>query len=155
VRPDTARKLLLKGRPVGGHAMPVYEEEAIMNRNEIADYRQSLLDLRERLEGDWTQLKDEALRPMGGEASGGLSNIPLHLADLGSHGFEEELTLGLLESTEETVREINAALARMERGVFGICQGCGRPIRRGRLKALPYTPYCLSCAGQRQEESLF
>jgi RNA polymerase-binding transcription factor DksA len=112
--------------------------------------RQRLLALIRRLDRDRSQLKDEALQATGGEASGGLSDVPLHLADLGSDAFEEELTLGLIESEEQLIGEINAALARMDRGVYGRCEACQRPIPRDRLKALPYARYCVACAGKHQ-----
>ena len=59
-------------------------------------FRQQLLDLRNRLKGDVTNLADEALRKAGGEASGSLSNMPIHMADLGTDNFEQEFTLSLL-----------------------------------------------------------
>jgi len=86
----------------------------MLTQAELHAYRQRLLDVLRRLDRDESQLKDEALRATGGEASGGLSDVPLHLADLGSHGFEQELTLGLLENEEQLVQEITAALGRMD-----------------------------------------
>jgi RNA polymerase-binding transcription factor DksA len=93
-------------------------------KTEIDAYRQRLLALIRRLDRDRSQLQDEALHPTGGEASGSLSDVPLHLADLGSHSFEEELTLGMLENEEQLVEAINAALARMDEGIYGRCEAC-------------------------------
>jgi RNA polymerase-binding transcription factor DksA len=116
-------------------------------------YRQRLLALMKRLGHDRAELKDEALRATGGEASGGLSDVPLHLADLGSHEFEEALTLDLLESEEQIIEEINGALERIEQGTFGRCEGCQREIPRERLQALPYTCHCVACARKLQEKA--
>jgi RNA polymerase-binding transcription factor DksA len=121
-----------------------------MTRTEIDAYRQRLLALMRRLDRDRSQLKDEALQATGGEASGGLSDVPLHLADLGSHAFEEELTLGLVEREEQIIEEINAALARLDEGGYGRCDACQRQIPRDRLQALPYARYCAACAGKHQ-----
>jgi len=118
----------------------------MMTQGEIATYRQRLLTLMKRLAGDRSQLKDEALRTTGGEASGGLSDVPLHLGDLGSHEFEEAVTLGLVENEEQIIAEINGALARIEDGTFGRCEECQKPIPKKRLEALPYSRSCIACA---------
>ena len=46
----------------------------------------------------------------------------------------------------EELRRIRAALARVEEGEFGHCQGCGDEIARGRLELDPATPFCVTCA---------
>ncbi|WP_299504144.1 TraR/DksA C4-type zinc finger protein [Cypionkella sp.] len=48
---------------------------------------------------------------------------------------------GLLE-----IRRIEAALARIELGDYGLCVTCGGPIEPERLDALPDTPFCRNCA---------
>jgi len=122
----------------------------MMTQAEIDTYRQRLFALLSRLERDRSQLKDEALRATGGEASGSLSDVPLHLADLGSHAFEEDLTLDLLKNEERILEEIQAALARMDQGVFGRCETCRQEIPRDRLHVLPYARSCVVCARKQQ-----
>jgi DnaK suppressor protein len=43
------------------------------------------------------------------------------------------------------VRRIEAALGRIQQGMFGICIACGDDINPRRLEALPWTQYCLDC----------
>jgi RNA polymerase-binding transcription factor DksA len=124
-----------------------------MDKTEQETYRRRLTSLRARLAGDVTQLADEALRKDGGAASGNLSNTPLHLADLGSDAFEEEMTLGLLENQEQTLEQIRTALARLDAGTYGRCEECGREIARERLNTLPYTPHCIHCARRLQGDA--
>src|SRR5205085_667523 len=114
-------------------------------------FRNKLRALAKRLGGDVKGLEDEAFRA-GGEASGNLSNAPLHLADLGTDTFEEEVTLRLLETEERTLEETVAALRRLDAGTFGTCERCGRDIAEARLQALPYTRYCVECARAVQQE---
>ena len=99
--------------------------------------------LRGRLAGDVSSLADEALNSKD-EASGNLSHVPIHMADLGT--YERELTLGLLENEVQTLEEIAAALGRIEQGTFGHCEGCRTAIPEDRLHALPYARYCVECA---------
>ena len=124
-----------------------------MTQAEIETFRRRLETLLRRLDRDRAQLKGEALQATGGEASGSLSDVPLHLADLGTHGFEEEVTLSLLENEEQLIEEINAALARLEQGTFGTCESCRQPIARERLQPLPYARYCARCAQQREQRT--
>jgi DnaK suppressor protein len=124
-----------------------------MSKAELASYRQTLLSLRRRLTGDVSHLADEALRAHGGEASGSLSNAPLHLADLGTDNFEQEFTLSLLQNQEQALEEITLALDRIDRGTYGKCEECQAAIPRARLQALPYTRYCVACARKLQQSS--
>lgn len=124
-----------------------------MSNADSETYRQHLLALQRRLRGDVTQLKDEALHRGGGEASGNLSNMPIHMADLGTDNFEQEFTLGLLENEEQLLQEIEAALKRMDQGTFGKCEECQKPIPKARLEALVYTRHCVDCARKVQQSS--
>jgi DnaK suppressor protein len=126
-----------------------------MTKAQLDKYRELLLGLRARLQGEVSHLADEALRKTGGEASGSLSNTPIHMADLGTDNYEQEFTLGLLENGEHRLEEIGAALQRIEQGSFGVCEGegCGKAIPKPRLEALPFTRYCVECARKMQQST--
>ena len=124
-----------------------------MTKADLDTYQEMLLALRRRLNGDVSHLADEALRAMGGEASGSLSNAPLHMADLGTDNFEQEFTLSLLQNQEQALDEIREALSRIDRGTFGQCEECHQPIPKARLQALPYTRHCVACARKLQQSS--
>jgi DnaK suppressor protein len=121
-----------------------------MTTEQIRGYRRRLLALKKRLGGELSDLEEEALRGAGGEAAGGLSDVPVHPADLGTDNFEQELTLGLLENETELLREVNDALDRIERGTFGRCEECGQEIPAERLNIVPYARYCVRCARKLQ-----
>jgi DnaK suppressor protein len=124
-----------------------------MTPAELNTYRQQLLDLRNRLRGDVSHLTSEALRKTGGEASGSLSNTPIHMADLGTDNFEQEFTLGLIENEEQALDEIAGALERLDQKTFGCCELCQKEIPRARLQALPYTRYCVECARKVEQSA--
>jgi DnaK suppressor protein len=117
-----------------------------LKSEERESYRQVLQGLRARLRGDLDQMTDEALRRHQPESSGNLSNVPLHMADVGTENYDQEFTLGLIENEQGTLEEINAALSRIEVGTFGRCEECSEPIAKPRLQALPYTRHCIGCA---------
>jgi DnaK suppressor protein len=127
--------------------------EATMTEADRNVFRDRLLSLRQRLSGEVSHLAEEALRGRGGEASGSLSNAPLHMADLGTDNAEQDFTLKLLENQEHALTEIDDALERLRQGTFGRCEECGGTIPKGRLQALPYTRHCVACARKVQQSS--
>jgi len=124
-----------------------------MTKTDLETFRQSLLNLRARLTGNLSHLAEEALRTTGGENSGGLSNTPIHMADLGTDNFEQEFTLSLIQNEEQVLDEIAEALNRINQGSYGKCEECGSPIPKARLQALPYTRHCVNCARKVQQSS--
>lgn len=125
---------------------------SVLKPEELESYRKALLDLRSRLRDDVDQMTDEALNGAGSEASGNLSTMPLHMADLGTENFEQEFTLGLIESERATLEQVREALLRMEEGTFGHCLECRDPIAKTRLQAIPYTRYCIECARKLEKQ---
>jgi RNA polymerase-binding transcription factor DksA len=122
-----------------------------MTSTEVETYRRRLVSLRDRMTGDVSHLKDEALRGPDGEVGGNLSHTPIHMADLGTDSFEQEFTLSLVENEEQTLTAISEALERIQKGTFGRCEECHKEIGKARLQALPFTPYCVECARKLQQ----
>src|SRR5947207_3849709 len=117
-----------------------------MSKAELDSYKQHLLALRNRLNGDVSHLADEALRKNQKDASGNLSSMPIHMADIGTDNFEQENTLNLLANEKQVLEAIGAALDRIDDGTFGQCEECQGEIPKVRLEALPYARCCVACA---------
>jgi RNA polymerase-binding protein DksA len=127
---------------------------------ELEHFKQILLEKLHQLAGDVDSIESEALRKNRADATGDLSSMPIHMADIGSDTFEQDFTLGLMSSERKIVEEIVAALKRIQNGTYGVCEGTGRPIPKVRLEANPWARYCVEYAtrlekGQltKQEES--
>ncbi|QDU18723.1 TraR/DksA family transcriptional regulator [Urbifossiella limnaea] len=97
---------------------------------DLATYRQRLTEAAARLGGQVTALEVEARQPTG--------------TALGT--AEEATALELLHAEEGTLAEVTAALDRIDRGAFGRCEACGKPVSKARLEALPHARYCIACA---------
>jgi len=69
-----------------------------------------------------------------------------HLADTASETYERELDEGLEEDAQDQLREVEAALQRIEAGTYGFCSVCGKPIPVERLEAVPWTTLCIDDA---------
>jgi RNA polymerase-binding transcription factor DksA len=116
--------------------------------DEVTAYREKLEHLKARLRGDLDQMTDSALHRNGPNSNGNLSSVPIHMADLGTDAFEQDFTLGLIETEQVTLDQVESALARIRSGRFGTCETCGGPIARPRLEAIPYASHCIECARQ-------
>jgi DnaK suppressor protein len=123
-----------------------------MKKSELKEYKGLLLALRARLRGDVSTMADAALKRNREQAVGDVSSMPIHMADLGSDNFEQEFTLSLMETEEDTLAAIEAALVRVEDGEYGVCEECEGAISRSRLQAIPYTPLCIKCAQRREND---
>lgn len=117
-----------------------------LTKSELTMFRQMLMEKRRAILGDMTGIEAEAFRASRQDGSGDLSNMPTHPADIGTDNFEQEFTLGLLESERQLLREINESLERIDSGIYGVCVGTGEPIGIARLKARPWAKYCIEYA---------
>jgi len=117
-----------------------------MKKTESKGFKNMLLGLRSRLRGDVNAMADAALRKPRSEASGDLSSMPIHMADVGTDAFEQEFTLSLMEHDGDALEQIEAALVRIEDGLYGVCVECEGKIPKARLEVLPHTPYCVKRA---------
>ncbi len=118
----------------------------VIKGEELGSYRRTLQTLKSRLRGDLSQMTDEALRLDNGGGTGNLSNVPLHMADLGTDNYDQEFTLELIENEQVTLDLVNEALGRMDQGTYGQCVECGDPVSKQRLQAIPYARHCIRCA---------
>jgi len=66
-----------------------------------------------------------------------------HLGDIATATFDREMASTLEENSTHVLAEIDAALARIDEGTYGVCVRCGEPIGRERLEALPWATLCI------------
>ena len=116
------------------------KNQAGLSTKELEHFRELLLDKRRELVGDMSHMEREALRSASGT---NLSNLPMHMADMGTDNYEQEFTLGLVEKERVLLREINQALAKIMDGTYGICEGTGKPINKIRLEAQPWARFSI------------
>jgi len=109
---------------------------------EIEKFKAILLAKRNEILGNVECMENETLR----REKSDLSNMPIHMADVGTDNYDLENTLGLMESERKILKEIDGALNRIEDGTYGVCEGNGEPILKERLRAIPWARYCVACA---------
>lgn len=113
-----------------------------LDKKGLDEFRQMLLEKRRTLRSDLSEMEGEATSRSGGN----LSSMPTHMADMGTDNFEHEFTLGLLESEQALLREIDAALQRIDDRTYGVCLGTGEHIPKARLRAKPWAKYTVDFA---------
>ncbi len=142
-RPIPAAPVTTDGKP--------RKNQAGLHARELEHFRDLLLAKRRDLVGDMSSMEREALRSSGNSS---LSNLPLHMADMGTDNYEQEFTLGLVEKDRNLLREINAALAKIQNGTYGVCEGTGKPIGKVRLEAQPWARHSIEYARQMEKNRM-
>ena len=66
-------------------------------------------------------------------------------ADKASQSIEKELLFELSDNERATLDHIEAALRKIDKGTYGTCESCRKPIPQPRLEALPFARYCIGC----------
>jgi DnaK suppressor protein len=59
--------------------------------------------------------------------------------------FEQQRDLALRDHSRQHLAVIDAALARLDAGTYGICTSCGEAVAPERLEALPWAALCIAC----------
>ncbi|MCP4590402.1 MAG: TraR/DksA family transcriptional regulator [bacterium] len=120
-----------------------------LTAKQLRTYKELLLKKRRELLGDVTQLSSEALRSNRQESRGDLSNMPSHMADVGSDNWEQEFTLDLIATERALLSQIDASLERIRKRTYGVCVATHRMISLERLEAKPWAQYCIEFARLR------
>jgi RNA polymerase-binding protein DksA len=113
-----------------------------LSEKEIDELRTSLLQERDQLQRQLGELEATSFSTPQSDLSGETA-FDEEYADSGTATFERERDLSLENNIRDLLEKIDRALSRMDEGTYGICQRCGRPIEKARLKALPYASLCI------------
>ena len=87
---------------------------------------------------------DEQVRSFG-EDENLSEGVDQHIGDDSDVVYEQERLLTIRGELAQRRRQIESALEKMDRGEYGICENCGRPIAPERLEALPFVSLCIEC----------
>ena len=117
-----------------------------LSDTELNHFKDLLLQRRYELVGDVGQMMGNGQQGGRHDASGDLSSMPIHMADIGTDNYEHEFTLGLVESERKLLREIDRALEKIITRTYGVCEGTQKPINTERLEAKPWARYSIEYA---------
>lgn len=123
-----------------------------MTEEDIKDLELRLLEERRRILKEMGHLENTVFKVNQRDSSGDLSGYAFHMADAGTDAMEREKAFLFASAEGRTLMEIDEALRRLYKGVYGVCESCGQPIGRPRLLAIPQARLCLKCK-EREERT--
>ena len=113
-----------------------------LTAGEVEDLRESLLKEQQELRSQLAELESSTFADSQSEITGETA-FDEEYADSGTAPFERERDLSLENNVRDLLEKIEKALSRMDEGTFGLCERCGKPIEKARIKALPYANLCI------------
>ncbi len=116
--------------------------KSALSAKEIDDLKERLLSERRDLQAQYDELEEQTFSTNQSELTGEMG-FDEEYADAGTATFERERDLSLVNNLRDLMDRIDKALAKMDQGTYGLCDRCGKPIEKARLKALPYANLCL------------
>jgi DnaK suppressor protein len=113
---------------------------APLAEDQIQKFREILTQKRDDLMAIVQRKKEEEIEDVGvGDE-----------ADVATRSVEKEMLFELTDSEKQTLDRIEAALRKMEKGVYGECESCQRGIPRLRLQVMPWARYCINCQTEQE-----
>ncbi|MBC8201028.1 MAG: TraR/DksA family transcriptional regulator [Planctomycetes bacterium] len=112
-----------------------------LTAKQLRGYRDRLMKYRARLLVDLGTIEQEAL-----DVNADISHMPIHMADVGSDAYDQDLKLGIAASERKRIIDIEEALVRIKKKTYGVCHETGRPIPDARLRAKPWAMYTREAA---------
>lgn len=117
-----------------------------LDAKKLAYFKNVLLKMKAQLQGDIRGMADENVGDQGDK--GDLSGHAMHMADVATDMYDREFNMALAAKDRHFIQRIEDALMRIDKGTYGVCLKTGKRISEARLRAVPYTEYCI----EAQEE---
>ncbi|MGH7610623.1 MAG: TraR/DksA family transcriptional regulator [Candidatus Dormibacteria bacterium] len=124
-----------------------------MSETAAASRQQDLAEIRLQVEAERDRLEHELSQLTGVSSNGAGKEAPFHEHPTEHAGEmeEHERLLAIRESLVSMYEQCKDALARLDRGAYGLCRSCGSEIDIERLRALPYATKCVPCKEARRD----
>lgn len=125
-------------------AKPAARVEGISKRD-LAPLRKKLLEERDKLlkaVRDKQERDIEVGQDVGDEA------------DQATSSQEKEMLFELSDNERVMLDQIEGSLRKMEKGAYGLCESCQKPIAKARIQAVPYARYCIQCQGTAESAAV-
>lgn len=108
-----------------------------MNENEYEAVRHSLIDMLEELDDKLAKITQDVKEPLDRDFEEQATQVE-----------NDEVLDSLGNAARTEIALVKQAISRIDKGQYGLCQVCGEPISKERLKVIPYSTMCIKCASQ-------
>lgn len=113
-----------------------------LTAEQCIELRDDLEALRSELEGALERSRDGS-RPVD-------LDLPIGRVSRVDAMQQQGMLVANRRAAQARLRQVAAALARLDADEYGECAACGEAIGYRRLKARPEAPFCLACQGRRE-----
>jgi len=104
---------------------------------EYEEVRNSLIDMLEDLDDRLAKITHDVKEPLDRD-----------FEEQAAQAENNEVLDSLGNAARTEIEMVREAIARIDKGQYGLCQVCGNPISKERLKAVPFSSMCIKCASQ-------
>jgi len=104
---------------------------------EYKEVRDSLIEMLEDLDDRLAKITHDVKEPLDKD-----------FEEQATQAENDEVLDNLGNAARTEMALVKQAIARIDKGQYGLCQVCGKPISEQRLKAVPYSSLCIKCASQ-------
>ncbi|HEX4726552.1 MAG TPA: TraR/DksA C4-type zinc finger protein [Jatrophihabitans sp.] len=112
-----------------------------------------LREIRQRLQTEFDEMQveyDRSIVELNNLQMANTDGAGDDQADAGSKTFEREQEQSIAANRHDLLIQIEHAIERIDAGTYGICENCGRPIPKARLKALPMATLDAECKSRAE-----
>ncbi|TRW95608.1 TraR/DksA family transcriptional regulator [Candidatus Methylobacter oryzae] len=104
---------------------------------EYEEVRSSLIEMLEDLDDRLSKITHDVKEPLDKD-----------FEEQATQQENDEVLDSLGNAARTEIDLVKQAIARIDKGQYGLCQVCGNPIGKERLRAIPYSTLCIKCASQ-------
>jgi len=135
VKKAPAKAAPRKPAPAPAPAKKAPRVEEFLTKAELAEVAANLSEMRVDIAKNVEDKKNfDILEPEVGDS-----------IDQASQSLDKEILFELSDNERKILRDVDAALRKMEKGTYGLCEHCKKAIEKKRIKALPSARYCMVC----------
>ncbi|WP_349431882.1 TraR/DksA C4-type zinc finger protein [Methylomarinum sp. Ch1-1] len=111
---------------------------------EYNDVRSNLIEMLEDL--------DERLKKITDDVKHTDKPLDQDFSEQAVETENDQVLDALGNAAREEIAQVKQAISRIDSGTYGICLICGSPIKKARLKAMPYSSRCMHCAQEGDKQ---
>ncbi len=112
----------------------------MLTEEQLVNFKEKLFKEKTRIE---TELSGFADKKSDGDYKTRYVDIGDEVEDNIEEYRQHDVNLSLEKNLEAGLKDVNDALMRMDKGIYGICEGTGEPIKLERLEAYPAARYSI------------
>lgn len=128
--------------------IPVVKRGKGFSKSELNTFKKMIVEKKKETLEDFQIQRESIIDPMTGEYTRESSSYSMHM-EFGTDAMEREKNFLLAAREVRFLGDLDEALRRIDKGIFGWCKDCGKLIEKKRLEAVTHATLCVSCKNTR------